>query len=95
MDNADRNRKRAWKNEQRTLARSAFPLPSEALEQLFTALDSSLEQSGCDHTLRFTDQWLAANVSDREPTIAWLKSHGGFCDCEVIANVCDHWAQNR
>jgi hypothetical protein len=95
MDSADRNRKRAWKDEQRTSTRAAFPLQSDALEQLFTALDSALEQSGCDHTLRFTEQWLAANVPDREPTIAWLNNHGGFCDCEVIANVFDHCEQNR
>lgn len=95
MNSADCNRKRAWKDEQRNSARAEFPLPSEALEQLFTAVDSALEQSGCDHTLRLTDQWLAANVSDCEPTIAWLKIHGGFCDCEVIANACEHWEQNR
>jgi len=95
MDSADRNRKRAWKDEQRASARAAFPLSREMLEQFFDAVDSALEQSGCDHTLRFTEQWLSDNVPDREPMITWLKNHGGFCDCEVLANACDHWEQNR
>lgn len=95
MDSADRNRKRAWKDEQRAAARATFPLPSEVLEKLFDAVNSSVEQQGCDHTLYFTKQWLTANVPDGETTLAWLKIHGGFCDCEVITNACDHWEQNR
>jgi len=95
MDSADRNRKRLWKDEQRAAARAAFPLSSEELEELFDGVDSAIEQNGCDHTLRYTEQWLAAHVSDPLPTLTWLRNNGGCCDCEVIANACDHWEQNR
>lgn len=95
MENADRNRKRMWKDEQRQLAKKAFPLDDKALEQLFAAVDVSLEKGGCDHTLRFTLQWLSQREQDAEPTLTWLRAQGGFCDCEVIANAYDHWEQNR
>jgi hypothetical protein len=95
MDKIDRYRRRAWNDEQKDLARAAFPLPDELMEQLFSAVDQALEVDGCDHTLRFTESWLNRNGSDRQTTIAWLKEHGGYCDCEVIANACDYWEQNR
>lgn len=91
----DRSYKRALKEEQRLLAQKAFPLIDSALEQLFAEVDSSLERSGCDHTLRFTKQWLSLQNHDSEPTLTWLREHGGFCDCEVIANAYDHWEQYR
>lgn len=95
MDNIDRNRKRSWKDKQKALARASFPLPDESMEQLFSAVDQALEAEGCDHTLRFTESWLNRSGFDHLTTVAWLKEHGGFCDCEVIANACDHWEQNR
>jgi hypothetical protein len=95
MDNIDRIRKRAWKNEQKALARAAFPLSDESMEQLFSAVDQELTANGCDHTLRFTESWLKQSGFYQQVTLAWLKDHGGFCDCEVLANACDHWEQNR
>lgn len=77
------------------MARKAFPLADEALEQLFAAVETSVEQHGCDHTLRFTQQWLTEHGENPESAIAWLKNHGGLCDCEVVANAYDHWEQNR
>lgn len=95
MDSANRDRKREWKDAQRNAARKAFPLAGESLEQLFSAVDSAVEQNGCDHTLRFTEMWLTKHVNDRQTTLAWLKEHGGYCDCEVVMNSCGHWEQNR
>jgi hypothetical protein len=95
MDNIDRNRKRAWKDEQKALARASFPLSDESMEQLFSSVDQMLEADGCDHTLRITESWLKRNGFDKQATVAWLKEHGGCCDCEVIANACDYWEQNR
>lgn len=95
MDNTDRNRKRAWNDEQKTQARASFPLKDKLMEQLFSAVDQALEAEGCDHTLRFTESWLDRSGFDRQTPIAWFKEHGGYCDCEVIANACDHWERNR
>lgn len=95
MDSADRIRKRAWKEAQRASARVDFPLADEVLEKLFADVDAAVELTGCDHTLRFTERILTMNGNDLEPTMTWLKAHGGFCDCEVVANACDYWEENR
>ena len=95
MESSDRDRKRAWKSEQKALAQAAFPLPNEVLERLFTAVNSAVERQGCDHTLRFTEKWLSESGRERDVAITWLKAHGGYCDCEVTANAYDHWEQNR
>ena len=95
MDASDRERKRHWKAQQRTAAQAAFPLTDELMESFFQALAGAVGEHGCDHTRRFTDQWLLGHPESRERVLAWLEENGGFCDCEVDANAADHWEQNR
>ncbi len=95
MDTSDRDRKKAWKQQQRQLAKDAFPLPNELLEAMFDAIDVQVENSGCDHTLRFTKSWISAHKQSEEKILTWLRQHGGFCDCEVLTNSADHWEQNK
>ena len=95
MDSADRDRKRAWKERARETARSAFPLPNTSLQSMFSAVETQVEEIGCDHSHRFTRQWLAENQHPAEGVIAWLEANSGFCDCEVGANAYDHWMQNK
>lgn len=95
MNANDRDRKKEWKHEQRQLARAAFPLSDALLESMFDTVDRCVEDSGCDHTLRFTKQWIAEHRQTESPVLDWLKGHGGHCDCEVLANAADHWEQNQ
>jgi hypothetical protein len=95
MDAADRDRKKAWKEREREAARSAFPLSNNFLELMFKAVEEQVEEGGCDHSLRLTMQWLAKQEQSPDRVVAWLKMHGGFCDCEVAANAYDHWMQNK
>lgn len=87
-----RGRKEAlnrWKAEQRAAARAKLPLPDEQIKALFDVLDKELPRQGCDHTLRVTRNWLTAQGLPVEPVVAWLHDHGGFCDCEALANAAD------
>lgn len=95
MDSADRDRKKLWKKQERELARFAFPLTETELHSMFSAVESQVERNGCDHSQRFTMQWLSENERDARKVIAWLEEHGGYCDCEVSANAYDHWMQNK
>lgn len=95
MDASDRERKKKWKARVRAAARTAFPLSDDLLRSLFDAVGASVTAQRCDHTHRFTEQWLLAHPERREMVIAWLEDTGGFCDCEVVANSKDHWQQNR
>ena len=95
MNPTDRDRKKAWKEQERKKAQAAFPLSNELLESLFSFLDEKIDSEGCDHSYRFTDEWLSENKQQRTPVIEWLEENGGYCDCEVIANAYDHWVQNK
>jgi hypothetical protein len=58
------------------------------LAELGSHLEARLLENRCDHTLRFTQEWLQTH--NREKTkgaIEALRNHGGYCDCEVLNNV--------
>jgi hypothetical protein len=95
MDSADRDRKKVWKQRGREAARSAFPLPDDQLQSMFRAVEAQIGEHGCDHSHRFTSEWLAENQQPVEKVVGWLEAHGGYCDCEVAANAYDHWMQNK
>ena len=95
MDTGDRDRKKAWKLQQRKRAQDAFPIPDALLESLFQAVDAQVENSGCNHTLRFTQAWIEEHKQPEAEIRAWLRDHGGFCDCEVLSNSVAHWEPNR
>ena len=57
-------------------------------KELFGYLDERLGNEGCDDILRLTGQFLQdAGVLNIEEVLQWLRDHGGYCDCEVLANV--------
>ncbi len=43
----------------------------------------------CDHSLKHTKEWLAVNIEKKNhaKVIKGLQNAGGYCDCEVLANV--------
>lgn len=95
MNDENRNRKRAWKEEQRARARKAFPLADELLEALFAHVSDAVERSGCNHSRAATEDWISRQGVDRDAVVAWLEENHGYCDCEVVANAADHFEQNR
>ena len=95
MKTEARDRKGAWKAEQRQQAQAAFPIASAFLQSLFEHVEARVGSEGCDHTYRFTNEWLFDHQLPSIPVLAWLAEHGGFCDCEVVANARDHWKQNK
>ncbi len=86
----DLEHKRALKaafkaKEQESLLRS-MQLSVLELRALLNHLDTVLA-SGCDHTLNETLIFLTAQKLEPSLVIPWLQEHGGYCDCEVLANV--------
>ncbi len=76
------------------MANSAFPLNNDLLASLFNFVEMSVDTDGCDHSLRFTEEWLVSSAVVPEPVLNWLESNGGYCDCEVVINVRQHWEEN-
>ena len=64
-------------------------LAPEQLESLGDYLDEKLGKHGCSHTLSFTKEWIDGNIpkSKKIIIIKAIQGKGGFCDCEVLANV--------
>jgi hypothetical protein len=90
----ERERRKALVREvaerKRQEAESRMPLSKEDLAALFDHLDQALAE-GCDHSLRLTRAFLASRSLSESTIVPWLGEYGGFCDCEVLANVEDSW----
>lgn len=68
---------------------NSLPFIKDLFEELFGYLDETLETYGCDDTLKYTIEFLNKNELPLENSIEWLNENGGFCDCEVLANIED------
>jgi len=75
------------RDDRRKGARESLPLPVSALKELFDFLDAQLSDAECDHSLRLTRQFMQLKGINESRVIPWLEKNGGYCDCEVIANV--------
>jgi len=66
----------------------ALGIDRAQLDALYEHVKRHLVQHGCDHTLRYTQEWALA-----QPEVDWprlrraLENAGGFCDCEVLMNT--------
>lgn len=61
---------------------------NKLLEDLFDYLDENLPTKGCNDDLSMTISFLKEHgAKNIDNVIAWLQSKGGYCDCEVLANV--------
>ena len=68
-----------------------MPISFKDLGALFDHLDDVLGNEGCDHTLKLTKQFVESRKLNLEEVISWLGEYGGYCDCEVLANVEESW----
>ena len=76
--------KKAWK-----VAQSKdYILAEENVQELFEYLEEQLDNTGCDHTLCHTEQWLKDHIAKEmiESVIKEITDMGGYCDCEVLLN---------
>jgi hypothetical protein len=64
-----------------------LPRPTDCLA---CYLHRALRRGGCDGKLTLTHEWQGHQRAMRRRTgglTAFLKSRGGYCDCEVLMNV--------
>ncbi|WP_301950653.1 DUF2695 domain-containing protein [Bacillus sp. V59.32b] len=64
-------------------------LSPEELDSLGNYIADKLNENSCDHTLTFTKEWLKEKKTKNKIAgiTKALQNQGGFCDCEVLANV--------
>ncbi|RYG59044.1 DUF2695 domain-containing protein [archaeon] len=55
---------------------------------LFDYLDGELSQKDCDDTNSLTAKFIEQHsISNGKGILKWLADKGGYCDCEILANV--------
>jgi hypothetical protein len=60
----------------------------ESFHKLFDYLDTELTDKNCDDTNSLTKTFLLqSNIQNVDEVLEWLADHGGYCDCEILANV--------
>lgn len=71
---------------QRETFEQSLPMARDLFLQLFDYLDVQLET--CDDTLTRTRAFLEQHpVTNTNEVLTWLETHGGYCGCEVLANI--------
>jgi hypothetical protein len=74
---------------------TAYILSLEQVASLFEYVESQLEDTGCDHSCRYTQQWLSMNIpqEQHEAVLAEIEEMGGYCDCEVLMNCYEEYEE--
>jgi len=97
VSKADKAQRKVVRDElkmrERADAAAKLPMSKSELKQLFDCVDTELQGAGCDDTLKHSISFLEQQGMARDKVVAWLKEEGGYCDCEVIANVEERWRE--
>lgn len=74
---------------------TSYILSLEQVVSLFEYVESKLEDTGCDHSRRHTQQWLSMNIpqEQHEAVLAEIEEMGGYCDCEVLMNCYEEYEE--
>jgi hypothetical protein len=88
MDRARRKElQRQYKSSEHAAARHTLLLTRKQLHSLLAALKEVDAEDVCDHTQRLARGWASERGLDAVAVGKSLAEHGGYCDCEVLANV--------
>lgn len=78
---------RQLKEKEKAAFYSSLPMAKDIFQQLFDHLDENLGDE-CDDELTLTTQFLQEKgIENIDKVVEWLNNNGGYCDCEVLANV--------
>ena len=70
---------------------AALPAEVEKISGLIDYLETKLERQPCDHSLRYSMQYIMENRLNFPKLTAWLNDNGGYCDCKVIEQIMPQW----
>lgn len=88
MDKKERKRAlKGWRIAERSEIVAGMPISPEQLHELLNHLDVNL--TTCDRTTKLTQRFLYDHNLEKERILTWLAENGGYCDCEVLANLSD------
>lgn len=76
------------RRKQREEFEKSLPMGRPLFQYLFDFLDEQLSQYECDGSTGLTELYLEHNkIESKQEVLKWLAGKGGYCDCEILANV--------
>ncbi len=72
---------------ERASAWAAVGIDGSSLSQLVKHVEERVAEEGCDHTLRFAEEWAAEHGHEWRRLRDTLGAAGAYCDCEVLLNA--------
>ena len=98
-EKSEKERRRIIAKELRQKTKEKFeeslPLAKETFQKLFDFLDEKLLENNCDDKLKFTEEFFENNnIQNSVDVTEWLNENGGYCDCEVLNNVEEMFADD-
>lgn len=68
-----------------------LPGAKAQFDRMFDYIEMKLESSPCDHTSRYTMQFIMQNMMDFGKVSNWLSRNGGYCDCKIMEEIAPLW----
>jgi len=89
---SEKERRKEILNDLRQTAKEEFnknlPTIRQNFMNLFDYLDKKLKSKECNDTNDLTKQYFQEiGVENIDEILNWLADKGGYCDCEILANV--------
>ena len=87
------DRSKMMKMEYKAQQKKDHILTANQAAALFEYVEIRIQDAGCNHTHRFTQEWLEKNVDfmKHDAILTELEDMGGYCDCEVVANCYEYY----
>lgn len=75
-----------WHHHEFSRDSKPIKLSTEQRDSLFEHLERRLNRNSCDHTLKYSIEWVKKNQLEPNTLLTYFHRQGGYCDCEVILN---------
>lgn len=70
-----------------------LPATKEQFDSLFYFLETKLAGQTCDHTSKFTMQFVMQKMMNFGKVSGWLSQNGGYCDCKILEEIAIPWRE--
>ena len=68
-----------------------LPAGQETISELLNYLEDQLYDEECNHSLRYSMQFMMENRLNFPKLTGWLNDNGGYCDCKVMEQIAPEW----
>jgi len=69
----------------------SLPAGEQTISELLDYIEDELYDSECNHSLRYSMQFMMENQLNFPKITSWLTGNGGYCDCKVLEQIAPQW----